>query len=224
PITLERIGNAYNEENLNNKISSATAIRKAVFSNSIDSIQNYLPSPSYNHLVNYINNYNNFNTLDNYTQIIHYLLRIDGKNTLKKIGDVETGLENRIINKSYKYKSIEDLVEKVSTKRYAKTRIQRILVHLMAGLDKKTFKKLMPQYPAYIRVLASNDKGLFLLKKIKEESNIPIITKFSHYEKYNNPYLDKIISFDKKSTDLYFMGIDSFNMNMDYYTSPYIKN
>ena len=224
PVTLKRVGNAYNEEILDNKIPSATAIRKAAFSCSMDSIKSYLPSPSYNHLVNYINNYNNFNALNNYSQIIHYLLGFHGEEALKEIMDVEIGLENRIVNKSYKYRNIKDLVEEISTKRYAKTRIQRILVHLMTGLDKNTFKILASQYPTYIRVLAANSKGLFLLRKIKEKSNIPIITKFSHYKKYNNSYLDKIISFDKKSTDLYFMGIDNFSMNMDYYTSPYIKN
>jgi len=221
PITIKRIGSSYKEDNLNNKISSATAIRKTLFSKSIDATKKYLTNSSYNHLVNYINNYNNFNTLDNYAQIIHYLLRIDNGNPLKEIMDVETGLDNRILDKSYKYKDIGELVEESSTKRYTKTRIQRILIHLMAGLDKTTFNELMCHYPSYIRVLGANDKGMFLLKKIKEKSNIPIITKFPHYKKYSDPYLDKTISFDKKSTDLYFLGIDSFSMNMDYYTSPY---
>ena len=224
PITIKRIGSSYKENTLDNKISSATGIRNALFSQKIDSVQEYLPNESYKHLINYINNYNNFNTLDNYTQIIHYLVKRNGENDLKDIMDVETGLENRIVNKAYKYKNIEDLVNKISTKRYAKTRIQRIFIHLMAGLDKWTFYKLLPYHPTYIRVLGANDKGVFLLKKIKEKSNVPIITKFSHFKKYNNPHLNKIISFDKKSTDLYFLGIDDLYMNMDYYTSPYIKN
>ena len=48
--------------------------------------------------------------------------------------DVETGLENRIVNKSAKYNDIKDLIQGISTKRYPKTRIQRILIHLMLNL------------------------------------------------------------------------------------------
>ena len=44
------------------------------------------------------------------------------------------------------------------------------------------FYKLLPYHPTYIRVLGANDKGVFLLKKIKEKSNVPIITKFSHFK------------------------------------------
>ncbi len=39
--------------------------------------------------------------LDNYTQIIHYLLRIGHINNLIQIMDVESGLENRITKKKY---------------------------------------------------------------------------------------------------------------------------
>ncbi len=225
PISIKRIGNSYGETSLNNKISSATGIRNAIFSKEIDSIKRHVPKRTFSHLINYINKYNNFNTLDNYIQIIHYLLNIDTKNILKDIKDVETGLENRIFNKSSICKNMEDLIEEISTKRYPKTRIQRIFIHLMLGLTESIFNELLPYYPAYIRVLGANDKGVYLLKNIKQKSNIPIITKFAHYSKYNNPYLEEIISFDKKSTDLFFLGLNNnvSYMDMDFYISPYIK-
>jgi hypothetical protein len=99
------------------------------------------------------------------------------------------------------------------------------LVHLILGIDKTLFHELLPHYPAYIRVLGANDKGLVLLKEIKEKSNLPIITKFADYNKYDNPYLNKIISLDKKATDLYFLGLNTIKpfMDMDYYTTPYVK-
>lgn len=224
PVTIKRIGSSYKETNLNNKISSATSIRNTLFLQQINSIEEYVPNETFNHLIDYINKYNNFNTLDNYVQIIHYLLRVDKRKDLKNISDVEPGLENRIFNKSSVYSNMDELIQEISTKRYPKTRIQRIFIHLMADLTSSIFDELFPHYPAYIRVLGANDKGLYLLRKIKEKSNLPIITKFTHYNKYNNAYLNKIISFDKKSTDLYFLGIDSPTpyMNMDFYTSPYI--
>ena len=224
PITIKRIGSSYGETSLN-KISSATGIRNALFSKEIDSIKEYVPKKTFSHLINYINKYNNFNTLDNYNQIIHYLLNIDIKNIIKDIKDVEAGLENRIFNKASTYKNISNLIEEIATKRYTKTRIQRIFIHLMLGLTNSIFNELLPYYPAYIRVLGANDKGTYLLKNIKEKSNVPIITKFAHYNKYNNAYLEKMISFDKRATDLFFLGLNNNTpyMDMDFYISPYIK-
>ena len=138
--------------------------------------------------------------------------------------DVERGLENRIIEKSTEFNDLNNLIESIVTKRYVRTRIQRIFIHLMIGLTKSTFKNLLPHHPAYIRVLGANTKGFALLNKINKASNIPVITKFSSYTKYKDPYLEEIISFDKKATDLFFLGLNTSKpfMDMDYYTSPYI--
>ena len=225
PVTIKRIGSLYGETQINNKIASATGIRNTIFKNNIDSIKEYVPYATFHHLVDYINKYKKFNTLDNYALIIQYLLRINGRNKLSNIMDVEPGLENRIVKKSTQYNDLDDLIQSIVTKRYTRSRIQRILVHLILGIDKTLFHELLPHYPAYIRVLGANDKGLVLLKEIKEKSNLPIITKFADYNKYDNPYLNKIISLDKKATDLYFLGLNTIKpfMDMDYYTTPYVK-
>lgn len=226
PITIKRIGSHYNDPNLNNKIASATAIRnKLLENNDITSVQKYIPKPTYDHLVDYKNNFYSFNSLNNYNQIIHYLLRIQDKRKLSSIMDVETGLDNRIIEKSYENSDIEKFVNSVVTKRYPRSRIQRILVHLMMDLNKDTFKELYSYYPAYIRILGANEKGFYLIKKMKEKADIPIITKYSDYHSLKNPHIDRIINFDKKSTDLFFLGLNSKDplTNMDYFVSPYIK-
>ncbi|GFN36373.1 nucleotidyltransferase [Tepidimicrobium xylanilyticum] len=225
PIAIKRVGSTYNESQLNHNVASATAIRNKLINGEIEAIKEYVPAKTFDHLINYINKYKNFNMLDNYTQIINYLLRIEDKNKLTKIIDVEAGLENRIVNKSAEINSIHELIQKVSTKRYAKTRIQRILVHMMANLTETVFEELQPHHPSYIRVLGTNDKGFLILKKIKEKSNLPVVIKFSDYKKYSNPYLNRIIDFDKKATDLFFLGLNGNKpyMNMDYYTTLYIK-
>ncbi|MCF6462683.1 nucleotidyltransferase [Clostridium sp. Cult1] len=225
PVAIKRIGSSYNENQLNHKIASATGIRKKIINGNIEATRKHITNQTYDHLINYINKYKKFNMLDNYTQIIHYLLRIGHINNLIQIMDVESGLENRITKKSTKYSDINDLIQAISTKRYPKTRIQRILIHLMANLTKPIFRELYPHYPCYIRVLGSNEKGFVLLNKIKEESKLPIIMKFSDHVKYKDLYLQKIIEFDKKATDLFFLGLNTPNpfMDMDYYTTPYIK-
>ena len=74
-------------------------------------------------------------------------------------------------------------------------------------------------------MLGANQKGLLLLKKIKENSSLPIITKFADYKHLENKELEKILSYDKKATDLFFLGINhpALLSDMDYLISPYIK-
>lgn len=227
PITIKRIGSSYKENILNHKIASATSIRHTILNNNnnIDLIKEYVPSATYCHLIDYINKYESFNTLDNYNQIIQYLLRFSNKNDLSKIIDMEIGLENRLVEKSNEFNDIDSFLSSTISKRHTQTRIQRILIHLMTNLKKDIFENLLPYHPSYIRVLGTNKKGFLLLNNIKENSTVPIVTKFADFTKYNDPYLKQIIEFDKKSTDLFYFGLnlDKPLMNMDYYTSPYIK-
>ena len=139
--------------------------------------------------------------------------------------DMETGLENRMISLAHKNLDIISMIDDISTKRYPRTRIQRLLIHLIHELHGDKFRQLYENYPSYIRVLGANKNGLGLLNKIKEHSSLPIITKFADYKNCKDDNLSDILSFDKKSTDLFALGIDSpeFISNMDYFISPYIK-
>ncbi len=226
PITIKRIGSEYKEEQLNNKVASATAIRKKALNHNLIDLQNYIPPNTYNHLVKYLSQYGSLNTLENYSQILLYLLRTTDKNHLSKIMDVEDGLENRFIQYSFKYSDIKQITNTIITKRYTRTRIQRILTHLMLKLDKPTFLKLNNVYPKYIRVLGMNESGMKLLKEIKKNTSIPIINKFSDYKKYDDSMLEEMIHYDKLSTDLFFLGLKNTAYrfgNKDFTTSPYIK-
>ena len=227
PISIERIGSQYNEVKLNHKIASATAIREKILkNNNLNDIKDHMPYETYINLLKYLDKYKGFNSLYNYNHIIHYLLRIENNKKISNIINVETGLDNRIIDKSNQYNNMDSFIQSISSKRYTKSRIKRILVHLMMWLDKNTFNQLHAHHPSYVRILASNQKGFEIINMIKKRSKIPIIVKYSDYDKYKDPYLDKIIGFDKKATDLYFLGLKAekpFN-NMDFYISPYIKN
>ena len=109
--------------------------------------------------------------------------------------------------------------------RSPKTRIQRLFIHLLHQLYANDFRELLESYPYYIRVLGSNKNGLKLLSRIKDHSTLPIITKFADYKHINNKALEQTLMYDKKSTDIFFLGLSSPKIlsNMDYYISPYIN-
>lgn len=225
PIAIKRMGSNYNDLTLSKGFSSATAIRNQIKTNGLISSESLVPHETYRRLEEYIYKYGNFNTLENYSQILIYLLRTIDKNKFRELMDIETGLENRIIECGYKDNDIIKVIDNTLTKRYPRTRIQRLMIHLLHQLDEYKFKELYENYPSYVRVLGANKKGLVLLNLIKENSDLPIITKFADYKKYKDVFLEKTLELDKKSTDIFFLGINNPKAlsNMDFYTSPYIK-
>ncbi|MGO1819333.1 MAG: nucleotidyltransferase family protein, partial [Senegalia sp. (in: firmicutes)] len=201
----------------------ATAIRNLLIKNNNINrdISLALPSSSEFYLNDYLSKYNIFNDICNFNNILIYKLRTIDKDYLSSFLDVEIGLENRIIEAANKYDDIIDIIEAIKTKRYTYTRIKRILIHIL--LDINYNKNDILNLPAYVRVLASNKKGFKILKKIKNNSNLPIINKVSDFNSSNN---NKMLDLDIMASNVYFMGIkNSSNIknNFDFYISPYIK-
>lgn len=224
PIPITRQGSDYKEETIRETFASATAIRKSILANGIQSIKNLVPDKTYELLQEFYYNHNNFNHLENYYSVIKYLLLTTHRDDLKEILDMENGLENRIVEQSLHSINMEELIGNSSTKRYPKTRIQRILTHLLNNIFGSTIQDIYSKEVPYIRFLGANQKGLELLSLIKEKSNIPILTKFSHHENIKNDIVDQFIYYEKNATDLYYFGLNMKNpKNMDYKTSPYIK-
>ena len=81
----------------------------------------------------------------------------------------------------------------------------------------------------YLRVLAFNDRGCEILKEIKKNSEIEVITKFSKIKHIDSDIFNTLISYDIKATNMYSLIYNRDNLSsvkgpMDYITSPkYIK-
>ena len=79
--------------------------------------------------------------------------------------DVSEGLENTIKSAASNCNNLTDLITAIKSKRYTQTRIQRILVCALLGINKKMMdmsKKTIP----YARILGFNPKGRMLISEI----------------------------------------------------------
>lgn len=227
PTTIKRIGAHYSSKNIEGNFSSATSIRKKIFeTNNISYIKGTVPSPTYNILEESYKKYGSFNRIENYNEVLTYLLRTINPKSLKKILDVDEGLENRIKRCASKFNNIDSILECINTKRYTYTRIQRILMHLLLDINEDTFLELHNLGPLYIRVLGFNQKGIEILNKAKKIACLPIITKFANYQKIESQPLHAMIEQDIKATDIYFLGLKKYDeekTNLDFFKSPYIS-
>ena len=228
PIPIKRIGAAYHEDTIQKSISSATSIRNEILQNikypyqidkkSSGKIKSVMPISAYNILDKELSEGRAPVSLNRYEQYILATLRNIPKEKLSLIHGVNEGLENRIKNAALKSTSIDMLLCSIKTRRYTLTKIKRILLHVMTGLLKEDVALFNNYGAMYIRVIGFSHKGKTLLKKIKKNSSLPIITKLSNFLREVNSekslhYKDllKMINYDILSTDLYNLGYSKVN-------------
>ena len=174
--SIHRVGGQYNESELNSQYNSAKSIRNALSAGNYD--VNELKIPQY--------------VLDNLiTSTIDYnkLFAIISSKCLDTdhVYEDSEGILNRIKKYSQTAKSYNELVELVHTKRYTKSKIKRILLHIALKHNNSSLNKI--------------DKPNILAIK-KDRRHLLSLIDFSGEEKSidQNNYADKIyniVSSDK---------------------------
>lgn len=194
PITIKRT-NDYHETTLSNEIASATAIRKALENN--QDISNYVPSDTLKYLPE--NNYK-----QKYFELLKYKL-ISEIDELDKYMDISEGIDKRIKKFILKSNNYEELIENIKTKRYTYNRLNRMFTHILTNYTKNKSQKF--KQIRYIKVLGFNKKGSELIKEIKKEDFIPIITNYSDLE-------DEILDYELQVSFIYNMIMEKEEDNL----------
>ncbi len=117
---------------------------------------------------------------------------------LQSVPDVAEGIEYRIIEAAKTSISLDEVFDKVKTKRYTHARIRRIILSAFLGITNQEVNSL----PPYIRVLAFNENGQSMLKEMKNRFFFPVITKYSDV-KYLDDNAKKVFMKESLVTDLY---------------------
>jgi len=224
PIAIKRIGASYHQKNIKGKISSATSIRNEILNNLTppktdlfmlnDKIKSTIPSSGFSVLESELREGRGPITLDSYRQYILATLRRMSFENISRIQGVTEGLENRIKKASLKSYSVEHLINSIKTRRYTRTKIQRIILHIMMNLSKEDVAIFNKYAPLYVRILGFSKKGKTLLRAIKKNSSTPLISKLSNYLRQtifeeNNRVrnrLVKMLDYDILATDIYVLG------------------
>lgn len=216
PSTLKREGSTYNDGNLSLTFSSATAIRAALKSNdSTEIIKTTVPEPTYKILKEKLKDIENLNFQDEMFKYIKFKLITSCVN-FNNLSDVNEGIDNKLLKEIYNSNSYSEFVFKCKSKRYTYTKISRILTKIFIGIDSFNEKDLNNCENLYCRVLGFNSKGREILKHIKKNSDINLITKVGKFT--DNPLLD----LDIQATKAYSLLNKNINPNMDYLQSPII--
>ena len=152
--------------------------------------------------------------------IVSYHFRNATAENLKTVADVAEGLENRFLKHANETFGFDALSESVKTKRYTKTRIDRIIINSLLGITDKDTEKS----PQYARVLTFNEKGTKIINEINKNSKIPVITKVADWTENNSPDFERMLKKDILATDIYSLLTSEKQGGKDFKTSPlYIK-
>jgi predicted nucleotidyltransferase len=185
PLTVVRKNANYHDEHFaSERIASATSIRKALFSTKeqeqSDPIDQYIPSNTNELLTEYHHRFGIFHQWENYYPYLQYILLQSKPNELREIYEVEEGIENRLIKAALESKSFQEFMEKVKTKRYTWTRIQRICLHILTNTKKSQMNSF--EQATYLRLLGMTENGKEYLNRKKSHLGLPLISKLSSYK------------------------------------------
>ncbi len=168
-----RKGVAHDSEEAKGDFCSASAIREMLENK--NSFSDFLPEEALNILNQEIENQKAPASLKKLETAILYKLRSMNVEDFKTLPDVSEGLEYRLFDAVKTSSYLDEILEKVKTKRYTHSRIRRIIICAFLGIKKEDVLKPVP----FIRVLGFNEKGAKILKKAKGTATLPIVTKSS---------------------------------------------
>jgi predicted nucleotidyltransferase len=145
--------------------------------------------------------------INSFGSIILSILRKISTDDIKKFPNINEGLENRIKRAAKVSGNLEELIENICTKRYTRTRIQRILLCILLGITNNEFQYFNAQGgPQYIRILGFTKKGRELLVKVNKRASLPVIAKTANFTNSDNLPLRKMLELEATATDIYVLG------------------
>ena len=199
-IPIKRVGTEYNDDFSVGEFASASYIR-----DHIDSGFKFMPEYSWDELK--LLRENKFSIYD----IFRFKMVEDP--SLSSYLDYEDGMENLVLKNIYK--DYDDFLESCTSKRYSRSRIKRIILSKVLGLDGDLVRRNMGK--PYLRVLAASESGFEIIKNSKED----MLVNFKNIRDERFDSIREISDVEVKATNFYEI-LKGGKLNRDF-TENFIK-
>ena len=191
-MCISRKSATHDQIEVSGDVASASAIRKLILNNDIDSATKYIPVQCHS-ILSDAYNLGKIADIKRIEPAILCKLRTMHKTDFSSLADISEGLENRIYAVTRKAGSLEELYSLAKTKRYSHARIRRLVLSAFLSVDNTYFKKALP----YIRVLGFNKKGSIALQNARAISEVPIVIRSTELKN------DPLFELECHATDVY---------------------
>lgn len=155
--------NSYHDSDVNNSISSASAIRKNF---KINPVSHTTPM-DLSKLVTH--------TLEDYESLIKMSLYTESSELSQRLL-VNEGIENLLVK--HRKLPLQDLIDTCTNKKYTRSRIQRTLMAFLLSINKESVQEIKQ-----VRVLGMNGRGKQYLANLRDMEVSPVVSfKNYHYK------------------------------------------
>ena len=145
---------------------------------------------------------------------------------LREIYSVNEGLEYKLTDAAFA-PTLTEFINQLIGKRYQRSRINRLIHSILLDIKKKLMDEADATGVAYIRILAFDNRGRNMIKKIKTTASIPVVTKITQYinrrdfiSKNLPTPLHRQLYYDMQYNNLYQLCQNAPNLNKDFTMSP----
>ena len=198
PMTVLRRGAGHDSNEAEQGIASASFIRD-LMKQQKETLE-YVPEASTKIIRQEIEN--NRAPAGEVPGMLSYLLRLE-KSDFARITDCTEGLEHRIYSALRAGPDINTVLMSVKTKRYAYTRLKRIFMCAYLGIDAAATSSP----PCYLRVLAFNERGRMILKKMKKVTDLPVITRPADAKRLLSESAQRMFELECFADDQYMLSL-----------------
>lgn len=173
PLTVPRVGAAHDEEDADGPIASASAIRALLRAGEREAALSRM-APAMRGAYKEEEAAGRAPVFrETCERAILARLRSMTEADFAALDEGREGLCNRLYDTSRTAISVEEILDKAKTKRYAYARLRRMVLWAYLGLTPASFPAEVP----YLRVLAANAVGRELLARMRKTAKVPVLTK-----------------------------------------------
>ena len=153
--------------------SSATAARGYLREGELDSFKSTVPEKAYE-----VCKDTEVTSSEKISALVLWMLCNSSIERLCSYADIDAGIASRLISCANESAGLVEFFEKCATKKYTNSRLRRAVLNIILG----TTKEMLETTPAFTTLLAANEKGIAVLKQIKKQGSIHVVTKPADHE------------------------------------------
>lgn len=198
PITIKRLGVNHDCQtpDISSKTASASFIRRNI--DNVDVINPYIS----NNTASIISSYSNFVNLEDFRQIINYLVLTKNTSELEYINGFGGNLPQKINKIKNHTGTVDSLINEIKTKEISYTHISRFLLSMILNIKIDYINTILDSKKPYIKLLGLRKESSAILKNCRENDNIDIITKWADYSPSQE--LSSVLKTELQANDLYY--------------------
>lgn len=210
-VTVNRKESQYHDQEIqmNQSIASASAIRKKLFSETIDyaQLESVVPLETLEMIKSKpLVSWNDF------FNFLKYKVIVASNEELQNIYLMEKGLEYRLKRTIAQSREMNEFLTKLKTKQLTWARLQRLCFYILLDQSKEDMNERLGTLNA-VRLLGFTEKGRAYLNQIKQSIPVPLITNV-------NRQTSELIEFDIKAGEVYRLADERSLPSQDYKQKP----